>query len=236
MKYVSWVSGGLTSAVATKIAIDKYKNIRLAYINIDDQHADTLRFIKDLEFFYGITIEILQSEYKTVDEVCRQFKMINMQGKAKCTHILKRRVRQEWEIVNNPTHYIWGFDINEKNRADRIVEIEPKYEHIFPLIENNLTKNDCLNIVKEWKMSIPEMYNKGFLNNNCIGCVKGGMGYWNNIRKYYPEVFKARIKLERDLGYSIIKGVYLDELKEGQGNNEELVEECSLFCQMFKGV
>ena len=37
----------------------------------------------------------------------------------------------------------------------------------------------------------PLMYDLGYPNNNCIGCVKGGMGYWNHIRKDFPEVFEV---------------------------------------------
>lgn len=228
---VSWLSGGLASAVATYIALQDDKHIRCIYINIDDQHPDTMRFIKDLEGFFRIKIEILQSQYKSVDSVCRQFRMINMQGRAKCTDILKRRVRKEWELVNKPDTYIWGFDIGEKHRAERIKQNEPNYIHIFPCIEKNLAKNDCIAIVKSWGISIPEPYKQGILNNNCIGCIKGGMYYWNIIRKLYPEIFKQRAKLERDLGYSIIKGVYLDELKESAGRKQEILEECSVHCE-----
>lgn len=31
------------------------------------------------------------------------------------------------------------------------------------------------------------MYDLGYANNNCIGCVKGGIGYWNKIRIDFPE-------------------------------------------------
>ena len=48
----------------------------------------------------------------------------------------------------------------------------------------------------------PIMYDLGYSNNNCIGCVKGGMGYWNKIREDFPEVFQARAKLEREIGRS----------------------------------
>ena len=32
------------------------------------------------------------------------------------------------------------------------------------------------------------MYDLGYPNNNCIGCIKGGMGYWNRIRKDFPDI------------------------------------------------
>lgn len=48
------------------------------YIDVADQHEDSMRFIKDCENCMGISIEILRStEYKDVADVCRKHKMIN---------------------------------------------------------------------------------------------------------------------------------------------------------------
>ena len=77
------------------------------------------------------------------------------------------------------------------------------------------------------------MYDLGYYNNNCRGCVKGGMGYWNKIRVDFPEVFANRAKMERDIGASCIKGVYLDELDPSRGRmSEEVMQDCSIFCQL----
>lgn len=82
------------------------------------------------------------------------------------------------------------------------------------------------------------MYELGYPNNNCIGCVKGGMGYWNNIRKDFPEVFESRAKLERDVGYSMLKDnygkpVFLDELDPNRGNmNTEIFPGCGIMCYL----
>jgi hypothetical protein len=77
------------------------------------------------------------------------------------------------------------------------------------------------------------MYDLGYKNNNCVGCVKGGMGYWNKIRVDFPEVFKKRAELERLIGASCINGIYLDELSPDRGRIEdEIMEECSIFCQL----
>lgn len=84
------------------------------------------------------------------------------------------------------------------------------------------------------------MYDMGSPNNNCIGCIKGGMGYWNHIRKDFPEIFKKRARLEREVGYSILKEsdgtpLYLDELAEDRGNmNLEVFPECSIMCYLAK--
>lgn len=74
----------------------------------------------------------------------------------------------------------------------------------------------------------------GFQNNNCIGCVKGGMWYWNQIRKYFPEVFQTMAELEREIGHSCINGVFLDELDPERGRKEDEISfDCGIFCHLF---
>lgn len=65
----------------------------------------------------------------------------------------------------------------------------------------------------------------------------GGKGYWNKIRKDFPEVFEDRAKMEREIGNTIIKGVngpiFLDELDPNAGRmSDEIMEDCSLFCSI----
>jgi hypothetical protein len=77
------------------------------------------------------------------------------------------------------------------------------------------------------------MYDLGYANNNCVGCVKGGMGYWNKIRKDFPDVFAQRAKEEREIGHSCIKGTFLDELEPGRGRMEqEIMEDCGIACEL----
>ena len=195
-----------------------------------------MRFLKDCEKALGKEIEILQSPYKSVSRVIQQFRYINGVAGATCTRILKKRVRKEWEHKNKREEftYIWGYDITEKHRAERLQEAFPEHKHIFPLIDRGLTKEDCHGICSSLGIKRPKMYDLGYRNNNCIGCVKGGMGYWNKIRKDFPEVFRARAEQERKIGASCINGVYLDELDPNRGKfNDEVMEECSIFCQMI---
>ena len=76
----------------------------------------------------------------------------------------------------------------------------------------------------------------GYKNNNCIGCVKGGMGYWNKIRVDFPDVFERRAVLERRIEGTCIKGVYLDELAEDRGHKQApICEDCGIFCELEGG-
>ncbi len=78
------------------------------------------------------------------------------------------------------------------------------------------------------------MYDLGYQNNNCVGCVKGGMGYWNKIRLDFPRVFQERAELERKLGGSYIKDTYLDELNPEAGRHAgPIVGDCGILCELM---
>lgn len=226
---VAWISAGVSSFIAAYLG----KPDKCIYIDIADQHPDSIRFIKDCEKALGMKIEILSSEYKNVENVCRTFNFVNGIWGAKCTEVLKKRVRKLWESKQTePITYIWGMDCTEKARANKLCESMPKYEHVFPLIDNNLTKEEAHGILERLGIRRPVMYDMGYRNNNCVGCVKGGMGYWNKIRRDFPDVFESRAKMERDLGHSCIKGVFLDELDPNRGRNNEVLPECGIACEL----
>lgn len=232
-KEVCWFSGGVSSFIAAYLRRDTIDEI--FYIDIADQHPDTLRFLHDCEEALDKEIKIIRSQkHDSVNEVIKKYRFINSPFGAKCTSELKKKVRQDWEQQQaGEMVYVWGYDSNEKHRADRLREAMPEYEHVFPLIDELLNKEDVHGMLQRLGIKRPQMYEMGYRNNNCIGCVKGGMGYWNKIRIDFPEVFAERAKIERDIGASCIKGIYLDELEPGRGRiEEEVMEECGIMCEI----
>lgn len=232
---VCWISAGVSSFVAgylEKDTIDKY-----IYIDIDDQHPDSMRFIKDCEKALGKPIEILKSDYGCVENAIKAFGHVRIVKSqfAPCTAWLKKRVRKEWEYEHRDYEltYVWGMDLDEKHRANRLEETMIEFNHQFPLIEKQLTKQEAHGICERLGIKRPAMYDLGYNNNNCIGCVKGGMGYWNKIRVDFPEVFERRAKLERELDSRILKECYLDELEPTRGRiQDEISQECDIFCMI----
>lgn len=134
---------------------------------------------------------------------------------------------------------VWGFDFDPKeiNRAVRFKQQYPDTKPLFPLIERQITKQDAMGMLWKAGIEIPAMYKMGYNNNNCIGCVKGGMGYWNKIRKDFPNVFDRMAKIEREVGATCLKDqsgkIFLDELSPNRGEMpEEMIPDCSLICQI----
>ena len=215
---VGWFSAGCSSFMACYLLRDELDKI--IYIDIKDQHPDSMRFLHDAERLLGKEIEILRStKFSCVDDVIVSTRYINGPAGAPCTLNLKKRVRQEWERENitEPSTYVWGYDNRETARAERLRENMPEFNHRFPLIEHGMSKEEVHAKCQQLGIARPKMYEMGYPNNNCIGCVKGGMGYWNKIREDFPEVFALRAKREREIGHSCIKGVFLDELDPGRG-------------------
>ena len=107
------------------------------------------------------------------------------------------------------------------------------------------SKRNCLEMVMAAGIDIPVMYRLGYRNNNCVGCVKGQAGYWNKIRKDFPERFAEMAKIERELGRQICKRerrhgrgkrslerVWLDELPLDLGDYADEPDiSCGVLCQ-----
>lgn len=238
MLTVSYFSAGVSSAVATKLAIDQID--RIMYTHIGDQEEDTLRFVRDCEAWFGKPVEIWQNQqFSTVDEVCRYNSFIrSRQGGAVCTKHLKRLVRKQFEYENEDNlRIVWGLDCTskEQKRAESIVGNMPRYEHLFPLIDRKLTKESAHQILAASGIKRPHIYDLGYHNNNCLGCLKGGMGYFNHIRVDFPEVFASRAKLERDIGFPILgDGLWLDELDPERGRHDPpIVGDCGILCEVM---
>ena len=238
---IAWFSCGATSAVACKYALQMYENVRIVYIETHTGHPDNERFIKECEEWYGQPIEIRSSnKYKNVEDVLLRTHYINGATGAACTYHLKKKVRYELEEeLGEWGGQVWGFEFskNEINRAIRFQEQNPDNKPLFPLIEKELSKPECLSILQKAGIEIPYMYRLGYHNNNCIGCVKGGMGYWNKIRVDFPDTFEKMAQIERKVGASCLKDeqgqVFLDELPPDRGADEEpIVPECGLFCDL----
>lgn len=227
---IAWFSCGATSAVATKIALNEYSDVVIYYIDTGGEHPDNKRFLKECESWFGQTIHVRKSDkYDCPMDVYRRTRFLNGVSGARCTMELKRKVR--WSVEDELMFWdaqIFGFDIAEKKRLERFREQYPKAKAVAPLITKGLGKSDCLAILQKAGIELPMMYRLGFHNNNCIGCVKGGKGYWCAIRKHFPDAFKRMAEIEREIGHSCIKDCFLDEL--GEYDLPPIVPSCSLFC------
>lgn len=209
-KVICWWSGGVTSAVACKMAIDMYgvDNCLVLFIDTYNEHEDTYRFMFDCQKWYNSEIwTISNKKYTSIEDVWYDHLSLNVAHGAICSSELKRAARVNFERRNLIESQVFGFDIDEPKRAKNIKNNYPKANPIFPLLFKALSKKDCIAIIKSNGLEIPKMYKLGFTNNNCFGksdtslggCVQGGIGYWKKIQLEFPEKFAKMAAVEHDL-------------------------------------
>jgi hypothetical protein len=184
--------------------------------------------MRDVANWLGVDVTVLQSEkYANVDDVIdRTAYMVGPSG-ARCTTELKKKVRQGFERSDDVQVFGFTADKREIKRAANFREANPEVNLSTPLIDAGLTKDDCHRILAEAQIRPHAMYELGFPNANCIGCVKAASPeYWALTRQHFPDVFATRAAQERKLGISIIRPeqrilgrrvklrLFLDELPE----------------------
>jgi hypothetical protein len=239
-----WFSAGVPSAVAAKMAVDKYRKLCDVHVVnnfVLEEDSDNRRFLRDVERWIGVEIEDARNDKypkaSAVDVWDRRGGMSFPHG-APCTQHLKKEARQQWEWRNCPDWHVLGFGYEEKTRHDRFVLTERP--NVLPLlIDARLTRQDCYELVIEAGITPPRIYELGYPNANCIGCVKAtSPTYWNHVRQQHPQVFEARAEQSRRLGAKLVrvnnKRIFLDELDPtaiGKPMDQLKAPECGLFCE-----
>lgn len=233
-----WFSCGAASAVAAKLAVETYgKSCEVVYCDtLATEHPDNARFFKDVERWIGQSIRIIRSEkYQTIDDVFEKVRyMAGIKG-ARCTVEMKKVPRENFQGLDDI--HLFGYTHDEKKRADRFETQNPSLNVEWILIDREISKADCLSRIAQAGIALPAMYGLGFDHNNCIGCVKStSSGYWNRVRRLFPEVFEKRVRQSRTLGVKLARApggerVFLDMLpKEADAPDDDI--DCGPVCQV----
>jgi 3'-phosphoadenosine 5'-phosphosulfate sulfotransferase (PAPS reductase)/FAD synthetase len=236
MRTIAWFSCGAASAVATKLALQETP-LEIVYCHVQEEHQDNLRFKNDCEKWFGQEIKVIKNEkYNgSIYEVFEKTRYIVGVAGAPCTRLLKKEMRKEFERPGD--RQVFGYTVEEQDRVDRFIDANNDVNLWSILIDKGLTKQDCLAILQRAGIELPVMYKLGYQNNNCIGCVKGGLGYWNKIRVDFPDQFNRMAEMEKKINAKILKHngerIWLTDLPKDAGDypTEQAIE-CGIFCQM----
>ena len=250
-RVVSYFSGGIPSAVATKLALISNDRpfgateVVIYNFEIKEEHPDNKRFLRECEKWFGQEIITVGNDEfgRSTDEVFRKTKYLVGPRGARCTAELKKAMR--WEVGKPDDVIVMGYTVGEEHRIARLQQTEPMLRMWNILVDRHLTRKDVMAVFEASGIEPPMMYRLGYKNNNCIGCVKGQAGYWNKIRIDFPDRFSEMAKIERELGRTICKRewtengkqmrerIYLDELPPTLGRYKSEPEfQCGVFCQM----
>lgn len=226
-KYVVCFSGGHSSALVAIEAVRKVgkENVILLNHNISPEveDKDIKRFKQEIASYLGLEITYANMEgweTKTPLKVCREIGAFKVgTGTALCTYNLKTKPFYEWLASNYPVGkgqmreditILYGFDKSEPSRIQRrigVLQMKGYYTD-FPLAywKRTIEKTEDIGIKR------PSTYEL-FRHANCIGCLKAGKQSWYLVYCLYPEIWKEAIQAENEIGYSILKDTYLEDLE-----------------------
>lgn len=238
-----WFSCGAPSAVAAKLTLERYgatHDVRIVNNPVEDEDDDNQRFASEVSAWLGQTIErATNPKYPSCSavEVWERERFMSGPLGAPCTRELKKEARYRWEAANNPDWHVLGFTADERARHERFVLTERS--NVLPvLIDAGLTRDDCGAYVQRAGIRLPLMYELGYPNANCPGCVKAtSPTYWNHVRRNHPTVFAQRAEQSRRLGARLVrhegKRIFLDELPpDAKGRPlKSMTIECGIFCE-----
>lgn len=242
IRVLSWFSSGAASAVMTKLALTDDPETQVVMCDLgDSEDADNRRFATDCERWFGKPITYIKSaKYANIDEVFEHRKYLSGMGGAPCTSELKVAPRLDYQLPSDM--HLWGYtaDSDDVKRFARMLAEYPRMKQRAPLIERGLTKEACHAILERAGIKRPRVYDLGFTNGNCVGCVKStSPGYWALVRQEFPETFARRAEQSRRFGARLThlpgrgdERFFIDEIPEDQPTKEALSPRCDFLCQI----
>ena len=225
MKHIICYSGGHSSALVAIEVARKYgaENVVLLNHDINEwvESSDIKRFKLQVANYLGIPITFANIRDLPADELPDQFDVAMELGGFKfnnstelCTYQLKTKPFYAWLKANVPDKdcvIYYGFDANERHRIQRRSGIlgEQGYKSDYPLA---LWQERTIHSTTEIGIEPPNQYDT-FKHANCIGCLKAGKQHWYVVYCTRPDVWEKAKQTEDEIGYSIIRDNYLDELE-----------------------
>jgi hypothetical protein len=239
-RIVCQFSCGAASAVATKLTLAQHPDAEIVNAFVLQEHPDNRRFLADCEVWFGKPVTVLRDEKygASIINVFRKKQFMKGPRGAPCTSILKRELLDAWKKPGEIM--VFGYTAEEADRLDDFRERNPERPVLAPLIDAGLGKEDCKAMVERAGIELPLMYRLGYDNANCIGCVKGGEGYWRAIREDFPAEFAELADVQEEIG----PGAYLfrdrktneryslRDMPPGPVRRNEALPSCSFFCEM----
>lgn len=222
-KHIICYSGGHSSALTAIEVVRKFGAEDVILLNHDInpnvEDADIKRFKREVSEYLGVPITYANHpDWETKD----QFDMVLEQKAFKvggnhnafCTYKLKTMPFERYLDTNfkdKDCVIYYGFDANEKARIQRRSGIlgGKGYRTDYPLA---LWAERTIKNTAEIGITPPNTYSI-FKHANCVGCLKAGKQHWYAVYCLRPDIWERAKMAEDDIGYSIIKTDFLEDLE-----------------------
>lgn len=205
-QYLSY-GGGVNSTAMLLLLHDEGQEFESIYVDHGCDWPETREYVQMMAERYPITILRPQVEgYDNLYEYAFHYSMIPSRIKRWCTD--KFKVRTMAAYWQRPCFCLIGFSSDEARRAK--LGSEAEVENRFPLLEREIDRDGCIEIIKAHGLPVP-------IKSGCWFCPFQRIGQWKLLRRIHPDLFcKAQRLEEREIEARKLKGkgpLYLADKK-----------------------
>lgn len=144
-------------------------------------------------------VVVKNGKYISLYDYCFVHRQVPMRNFRWCTDKFKRQpinkfIKSLGATKQNPVIKAMGISADEIERinGDKSQDKEPKYVKLsYPLIEANLTREDCKKIIIESGLPVP-------VKSGCWYCPFARKEEWRRLKIDKPEYFDLAVKLEKN--------------------------------------
>lgn len=213
-------SGGRTSAVMTKLCVEKYSashEIVIAFANTGCEHEKTLKFVDQCDKHFGWGVVWLEAvvnpeKGKGIRHKVMDFETASRKGEPFEQYIAKYGLpgpnhphcssRLKEDVLDSFRHRELGWERNKyltaigirADEADRMSAKAEEKGFIYPLVKWGYRKQDILRECASWPFDLDL---KGEHYGNCVWCWKKSLRKLMTLAKEDPSVFDFPAKMER---------------------------------------
>jgi hypothetical protein len=234
-----WFSSGAASAIMAKLILSEEPEAIVVQCDMgESEDEDNRRFTADCVRWFNAPVKHISSaEYLNIDEVFEDKRYHANHRGAPCTGAMKRVPRLEFQQPGDVHYFGYTADARDVERAKNFAANSPGLILRFPLIERGLTKQACFALLEQAEIKRPRIYDWGYPNGNCPGCVKASSpDYWALVRLRHPDVFARRADQCRRFGSRLTRindeRIFIDEIPADWPILNPTVPSCDFLCHL----
>jgi len=195
LNIVSYGAGQNSTAMIIWMKNNNVPIDEIIFANPGNEMPETYKFIEEFKKWCkknNLKFTTVKSHLGTLKDWYYSKKKIPVRMFRSCTDLFKIRpiykyIKKEYGKVHMNMYL--GIDVGEKHRAKESGREDRTM--LYPLIDNNINRKGCVEIIKKEGLSIP-------VKSGCYFCPFQNKGSWLTLLEKYPKLYDDTIKFEEN--------------------------------------
>jgi len=186
-RYLS-LGAGVNSVAMLLLLLDAGEDFEAVFCDLGLELPETYSYIEMLkrDIYPITTIRGINEPGRTLYEHCVHYRNFPTRRLKWCAYRFK--IKPINRFFQKPCVSFVGIGADEANRPTTKI-VDPGIEKIFPLIEQGVTRTQCLEIIKGHGLPTPQ-------RSGCYICSSQSRVQWRELYQFHPELYQRARYLE----------------------------------------